>query len=350
MQTALRQRMDQSTLVDEGRRAPPLEAPDQLRASRLNGVRHRRWILGDELSFKESRSIREVAMTGDGGDTDTEARVSRRGLLKWGGAIGIAVAVPAVGTAIPGPAVAAQTGPSTAVAAGAAPLSAEQNAVLEAFVERLIPADATGPGAIEAGVATFIARSLEGGLAGSLGSLVPLYTANLSAVDAYAMTAYGGAFTSLSAATRGAVLTDIASGRPRYGFTQDSATFFATIREHTLEGMFSDPAYGGNSSSAGWELIGYPGVRNACTGRRSGDWCQRQAGARVDLCARTVSGGKEGGCRMSTHMRKADVVIIGLGASGGYASLRVDQGWDRRRGARGGAALDTGGFPDGRVG
>jgi gluconate 2-dehydrogenase gamma chain len=199
-------------------------------------------------------------MTGDSGDTDPEGRVSRRGLLKWGGAIGIAVAVPAVGTALSGPAVAAQTGPSTAVAAGAAPLSAEQNAVLEAFVERLIPEDATGPGAIEAGVATFIARSLEGGLAGGLSKLVPLYTANLSAVDAYAMTAYGGAFTSLSAAIQDAVLTDIESGKAT-GFTPDSATFFATIREHTLEGMFSDPAYGGNQNYAGWELIGYPGVR-----------------------------------------------------------------------------------------
>ncbi len=199
-------------------------------------------------------------MTGDSGDTDDEARVSRRGLLKWGGAIGIAVAVPAVGTAISGPAVAAQGAPSTAVAAGAGALSVEQMAVLEAFVERLIPDDATGPGAVEAGVASFIARSLEGGLAGGLSKLVPLYTANLSAVDAYATTAYGGAFASLSAATQDAVLTDIESGKAT-GFTPDSATFFATIHEHTLEGMFSDPAYGGNKNYAGWKLIGYPGVR-----------------------------------------------------------------------------------------
>jgi hypothetical protein len=31
--------------------------------------------------------------------------------------------------------------------------------------------------------------------------------------------------------------------------------------EHTLQGMFGDPVYGGNKQFAGWDLIGYPGVR-----------------------------------------------------------------------------------------
>ncbi len=198
-------------------------------------------------------------MTDESGDTETEGRVSRRDLLKRG-AIGIAVAIPAAGTVQIGPAIAAQSAPASELAAGAGALSAEQMAVLEAFVERLIPEDATGPGAVEAGVASFIARSLEGGLSGGLSKLVPLYTANLSAVDAYAMTKYGGAFTSLSAAMQDAVLTDIDSGKAT-GFTPDAATFFATIHEHTLEGMFSDPQYGGNKNYAGWKLIGYPGVR-----------------------------------------------------------------------------------------
>ena len=197
-------------------------------------------------------------MTDDDGRAHTEEGLSRRGLLKLGGMMGIAVAVPAAGTVQAGPAFAAQSAHSAA--AGAGSLSAEQTAVLEAFVERLIPEDATGPGAKEAGVASFIARSLEGGLAGGLSKLVPLYTAGLSAVDAYAKKTYGGAFTSLSSAKQDAVLTAMESGKAT-GFTPDSATFFATIREHTLEGMFSDPAYGGNRNYAGWNLIGFPGVR-----------------------------------------------------------------------------------------
>jgi gluconate 2-dehydrogenase gamma chain len=198
-------------------------------------------------------------MTGDSDHTDNDKRVNRRSLLKLGGAIGIAVAVPAAGTVQIDPALAA-TGAAAAVAAQAGALSTEQMGVLEAFVERLIPTDATGPGAVEAGVAEFIARSLEGGLAGGLSKLAGLYTANLAATDAYASKKYGAAFASLSTADQDAVLTDIEAGTAS-GFTPDSATFFATILEHTREGMFSDPAYGGNVNYAGWKLLGYPGVR-----------------------------------------------------------------------------------------
>jgi hypothetical protein len=33
------------------------------------------------------------------------------------------------------------------------------------------------------------------------------------------------------------------------------------VRNHTLQGMFSDPYYGGNANFIGWDLIGYPGIR-----------------------------------------------------------------------------------------
>jgi len=35
------------------------------------------------------------------------------------------------------------------------------------------------------------------------------------------------------------------------------------VLEHTLEGTFSDPHYGGNRDFIGWELLGYPGLRLA---------------------------------------------------------------------------------------
>jgi gluconate 2-dehydrogenase gamma chain len=31
------------------------------------------------------------------------------------------------------------------------------------------------------------------------------------------------------------------------------------LRQHTVEGMFSDPMHGGNADLIGWQLIGYPG-------------------------------------------------------------------------------------------
>ena len=33
------------------------------------------------------------------------------------------------------------------------------------------------------------------------------------------------------------------------------------VREHALLGMFSDPVHGGNANFAGWDLLGYPGVK-----------------------------------------------------------------------------------------
>jgi gluconate 2-dehydrogenase gamma chain len=35
------------------------------------------------------------------------------------------------------------------------------------------------------------------------------------------------------------------------------------VRTHTMEGMFADPAYGGNKDFAGWRLVGFPGAQMA---------------------------------------------------------------------------------------
>ena len=43
------------------------------------------------------------------------------------------------------------------------------------------------------------------------------------------------------------------------GFDNAQAVFNRLYRL-VLEGMFSDPFYGGNANYAGWDLIGYPGA------------------------------------------------------------------------------------------
>ncbi len=47
------------------------------------------------------------------------------------------------------------------------------------------------------------------------------------------------------------------------GFEPDAATFFDMVLQHTIEGTFSDPQYGGNRDFIGWEMLGYPGLRLA---------------------------------------------------------------------------------------
>jgi gluconate 2-dehydrogenase gamma chain len=180
---------------------------------------------------------------------------SRREVLRSGTAMGVVVAIPAVGTATLESALAAAA-PKVSAA-----LSADQSAVLRAIVGRLVPADATGPSGVDAGAAAYIETALGGGLAGGLTSLAPFYNAGLSAVDAYATSAYGAAFTALPPQQQDAVLSDIQSGKAT-GFTPSSDAFFRAIHEHTLQGMFGDPIYGGNKNFAGWDLIGYPGVKS----------------------------------------------------------------------------------------
>lgn len=43
----------------------------------------------------------------------------------------------------------------------------------------------------------------------------------------------------------------------------DPGLFFTTLRTDTIEGMFSDPAYGGNIGMVGWALLGYPGSQRS---------------------------------------------------------------------------------------
>ncbi|WP_249038793.1 gluconate 2-dehydrogenase subunit 3 family protein [Haloterrigena salifodinae] len=43
----------------------------------------------------------------------------------------------------------------------------------------------------------------------------------------------------------------------------DAGGFFLLLRQNTLEGMFSDPMYGGNREMIGWRLKGFPGTPGA---------------------------------------------------------------------------------------
>jgi gluconate 2-dehydrogenase gamma chain len=191
---------------------------------------------------------------------------SRRELLKRSAVAGAVLTLPAFGTAHVGTAHAATTSSAAAGSGSVSVLTPPQSAILEAMVERLVPADANGPGGKEAGAARYIEQSLAGGLAGGLSKVAPLYTAGLPAVDAYANSAYGAPFTALPPDKQDAVISDLQSNKAT-GFTPDSFTFFSAVHEHTLEGMFADPVYGGNKNFAGWNLVGYPGVKMPVTAR-----------------------------------------------------------------------------------
>src|SRR5678815_607839 len=115
-------------------------------------------------------------------DHSTDGLVSRRDVLKRVGVAGAAAAVPIDAIA-------------QATREPFETLTAAEGATLEAIVARLIPTDASGPGAADARAARYIDRAL----GGFLGSFLAAYRTGLSGIESYARTAKGSSFTQLSA-------------------------------------------------------------------------------------------------------------------------------------------------------
>ncbi len=186
-------------------------------------------------------------------ESGPEPGVSRRQLMKRGGAL-------AGGALIAGGVSAVPVAP-TAEAADLlnntlGVLSPSQAQTLEAVLERLLPTDATGPGAKEANVLRYIDWSL----AGDLSMFVGPYTSAIAAIDAYAEQKFGAAFAALSESQQDSVLTDMEANSAT-GFTPSSQGVFTMILTHAIQGMFGDPAHGGNVGFVGWKLVGFPGPR-----------------------------------------------------------------------------------------
>jgi gluconate 2-dehydrogenase gamma chain len=187
---------------------------------------------------------------------DLKHKVSRRGLIQQAGMAGAVAAATSAGLS---PAAAADA-PPTPLREALETLNAMEAEALDAVVARLIPTDENGPGATEARAAHYIDRQL----AGPLKALRETYANGLAALDEYARSKKGAVFARLAAADQDAILTDMEKNAAT-GFVPDSVSFFNLLRTHTIEGMFSDPYYGGNANFAGWDLLSYPGIRMGVT-------------------------------------------------------------------------------------
>jgi gluconate 2-dehydrogenase gamma chain len=136
-------------------------------------------------------------------------------------------------------------------------LAVSEAEALQALLARMIPSDDLGPGAVEAGVVRYIDRALASEAAG--GELEG-FRANLAAVDELARQEQNQRFQDLAPNVQEALVGALETGAAE-GFSPGAAQFFAILREFALQGMFGDPIYGGNIDNAGWDLLGYGGVR-----------------------------------------------------------------------------------------
>lgn len=158
--------------------------------------------------------------------------------------------------------------------------TAQEGATVEAFVDRLIPADDLSPGGKDCGCAVFIDRQLAGPYGrfeghymsgpflkgtkqqGPQSPITPAqqYRKALAALDKACGEKFGGkVFTALSDAQKDDVIKGLEDGSLKLGAT-DSMDFFKLVLKDTQNGFLADPIYGGNKNAASWKMIGFPGT------------------------------------------------------------------------------------------
>jgi gluconate 2-dehydrogenase gamma chain len=163
-------------------------------------------------------------------------------------------------------------------------LSHGERETLAAIAERIFPGDADGPGASEIGVVAAIAQQLttawgdgEGlyrqgpfetpshGAHGWQSPMTPreAYRYAISALDEHCESEHGARFASLPTATQDFVLRRMESGQIETFVELASDICFGMILANVLEGLFADPAHGGNRDLLGWRWLGYPGPQPA---------------------------------------------------------------------------------------
>ena len=167
--------------------------------------------------------------------------LSRRTLLEAGasGVVGTAL-----GAALPLSAVSAATGRE-----GLRALSVPQAKNVMAIAERI------WPGASEAGVLTYIDRALATAYAGQVQS----YRRGLTKLDAAARRRFGAVFIKIAPEQQDALLAALEANELDELPEPHGRAFFELLRSHVMEGVLSDPIYGGNRDFAGWRAVGYPG-------------------------------------------------------------------------------------------
>lgn len=152
---------------------------------------------------------------------------------------------------------------------------------LEAATERIYPEDDNGPGALGLGVPYFIDRQLAGQwgsnakeymqgpflekpeeLQGYQSSMTraEIMIEGLRKLNETSQSKNEMDFPDLDGKIQDEILTMFESGDVEIAGLRDSSVFFDLLRGSTLEGVYSDPLYGGNRKMEGWRMKEYPGA------------------------------------------------------------------------------------------
>ena len=151
---------------------------------------------------------------------------------------------------------------------------------IEKIVNHMIPKDDLSPQGTDIGIQYYIDRALASGWGKgdrlyqsgpwkkglpTQGYQLPLTPADLYRVsidqsNQYTIKKYGVKVSKLTFAQLEEFLLDLKDGKVNFASGPPSTTFFSMLYQNVMEGMFSDPIYGGNKNKAGWKLVGFPGA------------------------------------------------------------------------------------------
>lgn len=150
--------------------------------------------------------------------------------------------------------------------------------VVDAATERIFPKDDNGPGATDLGVAFYIDHQLAGSygfnardymeapffhgeeVQGYQGRLKrrEIFKIGVRELQNYSHQKFDKGFADLDGEQQDELLKDFAENEVKLS-TISANGFFNLLRSMTLEGLYSDPLYGGNVDMDGWKMRNYPG-------------------------------------------------------------------------------------------
>jgi gluconate 2-dehydrogenase alpha chain len=194
-----------------------------------------------------------------------------------------------------------------------------------AIFERLFPRDKNGPGANEIGVLTYVDRALAGAYADKLET----YRLGLAAFDRAALELKGRKFADCDSASQDEMIRLLECGELPAFATPNQRAFFHLMLAHCQEGLFADPAYGGNRDKLGWKVLGHTGIalQNSAEEQLSSEPVTKDGviNSLADL-GFTLGGANQPEQALPGYdpqrgvgppSGRADVVLIGVGAVGG---------------------------------
>lgn len=199
---------------------------------------------------------------------------------------------------------------------------------VSAVFDRLLPADDHGPAATGMGAVNYLDKAL----AGPLRDLRDTYKLGLAALDKACRRRFDVCFAEADRSGQDELLAALQAGELPDVQVPPAATLFERLLSHVQEGVFSDPAHGGNLNKSGWRLLGHPGVHlaNSAGENLSRDPVDKRgdvrsladAGYRLDgpIGDPIEVEGFDPQAIAGDPVDDVDVIIVGMGAVGGFVA------------------------------